>query len=224
MAQPTTTKGEEQQPDTPGTETRLVLSPNHRDLIEKSAISPEVARERGYRTVHDPAELEKLGFSRNQCLVPGLLIPLFNVWGEKDTCQLRPDNPRIKDDKEVKYETPKGAFMKIDVPPRCHPAIGDPNIDLFITEGVRKADSAASQGLCCVALLGVWNWRGKNNHGGTTALPDWEMIALKGRKVYIVFDSDVMVKDSVFQSLRRLKGFLESRGANVFPIYLPEVL
>ena len=47
-----------------------------------------------------------------------------------------------------------------------------------------------SKGLCCIALLGVWSWRETNEHGGKTALPDWELIALNGRDVYITFDSD----------------------------------
>ena len=43
----------------------------------------------------------------------------------------------------------------------------------------RKADAAVSIGLCCIAVLGVWNWRGTSDWGGKTALPDWEMIAFK---------------------------------------------
>jgi hypothetical protein len=90
-----------------------------------------------------------------------------------------------------------------------------------VTEGIRKADAAASIDLCCVALLGVWNFRGSNEFGGTTALADWESIALKDRVVYIVFDSDVMTKVSVHQALARLKAFLEGRHAHVQLIYLP---
>src|SRR5262249_49382406 len=78
-----------------------------------------------------------------------------------------------------------------------------------------------SQGLLCVALLGVWNWRGSNEAGGKTALPDWEAIALNGRKVYISFDSDVSEKPEVHAALARLKTFLESRKAEALVIYLP---
>ena len=49
--------------------------------------------------------------------------------------------------------------------------------------------TAVSQGLCCIALLGVWNWRGTDEHGGKAALPDWDSIALNDRPGYIVFDS-----------------------------------
>ena len=65
--------------------------------------------------------------------------------------------------------------MVLDVPRRCHSWVGDPSRPLFITEGARKADAAAARGLCCLALLGVWGWRGTNGNGGKTALPDWSL-------------------------------------------------
>lgn len=153
--------------------------------------------------------------------VPALLVPIHNVSGETTLYQLRPDGPRIKDGKALKYETPLKARMALDVPPGVRAHLGNPGMPLFITEGVRKADAAASKGLCCVALLGVWNWRGTNGDGGKVALPDWESVALNGRQTYIVFDSDVMLKPEVHGALARLKGFLEQRGASVAPVYLP---
>jgi len=111
--------------------------------------------------------------------------------------------------------------MVVDVPPPARSWLGDPQRPLFITEGVRKADAAVSRGLCCSALLGVWNWRGSNADGGKLALPDWESIALKARRIYLVFDSDIMEKAPVYQALSRLKAFLAHRGADVWVIYLP---
>jgi hypothetical protein len=102
--------------------------------------------------------------------------------------------------------------MVLDVPPLARKWLGDPKKPLFITEGARKADAAVSKGMCCIALLGVWNWRGRNEFGGKTALADWDSIALNKRDVYIVFDSDVMVKPGVYAALVRLKAFLESRN------------
>jgi hypothetical protein len=84
-------------------------------------------------------------------------------------------------------------------------------VPLFVTEGVKKGDALVSQGLCAIALIGVWNWRGTNEFGGKTALADWEHVALNGRQIYIVFDSDVMLKKEVYSALVRLKAFLESR-------------
>lgn len=199
-----------------------VLLTNHQKLIDDSAISPEVAAERGYRSVTSRAELGRLGFGDKQCRVPALLLPIYGVNGEIVLYQARPDMPRVMDrGKAIKYETPRGSRMVLDVPPRVRPMLADPKQPLFVTEGIRKADSAASIGLACVALLGVWNWRGTNDAGGKVALPDWESIALNDRDVYIVFDSDAVTKPEVQSALRRFARFLMNRQAKVKIVSLP---
>jgi len=204
------------------TVTPTTLLPQHQKLLDDSVISPDVTQARGYRSVTVKSELRRLGFSERQCRVPALLIPVWNAAGEIANYQIRPDQPRVNErSKVVKYETPARSRMVLDVPPLARTWIGDPGRPLFVTEGIRKADSAVSKGLCCVALLGVWNWRGSNEHGGKTALADWEHIALNGRQVYICFDSDVTTKPEVRSAMTRLKALLEQRGADVSVIYLP---
>jgi hypothetical protein len=192
------------------------LSCSHRRMLfEESGIGARVAVRRGYRTVTTKAELERLGFGRSQRNVPALLIPVYGPIGEIVLYQSRPDSPRIGTrGRPVKYETPTGAGMALDVHPFCREWLADPGVPLFVTEGIKKGDALVSLGLCAVALIGVWNWRGTNEHGGKMALPEWESVALNGRKVYIVFDSDVMEKREVYAALCRLKNFLESRGAD----------
>ncbi len=198
------------------------LLPQHRALVRASAISETVVAARGYRSVMSKAELLDLGFSANQARSPALLIPIWNVHGELAFHQIRPDEPRVDSGgKTIKYETPVGSRAALDVHPLARPRLGDPTVPLWITEGIRKADAAVAADLCCIALLGVWNWRGANEVGGTTALADWESIALNGRDVLVAFDSDVMTKPAVQQALARLKAFLESRHARVSAIYLP---
>lgn len=198
-----------------------MLLAHHAAILRASCIDPQAIVARGYRSVSVRADLKRLGFGDRQLLVPTLLIPIYSVTGEIVLYQHRPDTPRMSDRaKPIKYETPKGARMVVDVPPGARARLGDPKVSLFITEGVKKADAAVSHGLCCIALLGVWNWRGTNDAGGKMALPEWESIALNGRSVYIVFDSDAMTKRAVFAALCRLKSFLESRRAQVLVIYL----
>lgn len=199
----------------------LDLLPRHAELLAASRISLEVAKARGYRSVKKKVELRALGFSDSQCRVPALLVPIWGVTGEIATYQIRPDEPRLdRKGRPLKYETPKGMRMVLDVPPAARANLGNPDVRLFITEGARKGDAAVSQNLCCIALLGVWSFRGTNETGGKVALADWESIALNGRQVYIVFDSDVMLKPEVHAALGRLKGLLEHRGARVAVIYL----
>lgn len=198
------------------------LLPHHAALLTTSAILDDVTRTRGYRSVTTKAQLLELGFSDRQARVPAVLIPVWGAGGKVSLYQARPDAPRVDPrGRAVKYETVAGARMVLDVHPVVRDRLADPAIPLWITEGVRKGDAAVSAGLCCVALLGVWNWRGTNAFGGKAALPEWESIALNDRIVYIAFDSDVMTKTSVFQALARLKAFLDSRRARVQLVYLP---
>lgn len=191
-------------------------------LFNESAIGLDAIEARGYESVTTKARLKALGFAASQQIVPGLLIPVWNVQGDIASYQSRPDQPRISSKgKAVKYETPAGSRMILDVHPAVRHLLGDPSIPLVVTEGIKKGDALASKGVCAIALLGVWNFRGTNDRGGKTALPDWEWIALAGRRVYIGFDSDVMLKQSVASALLRLKGFLESRQADVALLYLP---
>ena len=208
------------------------LSPAHQAIITASSISPEVAAARGYRSIPAGPEgigqLATLGFDSYQRRAPALLIPIYGVSGELVTYQIRPDNPRLKKSKgkpgagkALKYETPAGSRMVLDVPRAAHAQLKDPTVPLWITEGARKADSAVSHGLCCIALLGVDSWRGTNDEGGKTALSCWDSIALNGREVTIAFDSDVMEKADVAKALERLRAFLVGREARVSLAYLP---
>ncbi len=205
-----------------------MLTEAHLALIQASAIDPTVSRERGYRTETVKARLRDKGFSPAQCR-QGLLIPMFNALGECNNYQLRPDEPRLDSvGKPVKYETCFRGPLTIDVPWRLSrprkidqqtpfdlselpPMIMDVTVPLIVTEGVRKADSAVSRGLCCIALMGVSAWH---------RLPDWNDFPIKNRTVYVCFDSDAMQKRPVWIQLRDLKEWLETHGAKVFVIHL----
>ncbi len=101
-----------------------------------SGIAIEVIQERVYLSVQSEGELADRGFSSAQRRVPGLLIPVYSPGGENRLCQYRPDTPRIVRGRPVKYETPLGTGLTLDVPPRCLKDIDDPTVTLWITEGV----------------------------------------------------------------------------------------
>jgi hypothetical protein len=198
------------------------LLPHHlKQLQNGSSISTKVIAQRGYWSATDAKELIKFGFAHYQRKVPALVVPVTGVNGEVVTWVLRPDSPRVSKGKLLKYETPKDSRVVIDVPKAILSDIGDPSVRLWITEGSKKADSAVSRGICCIALFGVWNWRGSNEDGGKTVLPDWESVALRERSVVIAFDSDVATNPNVQMALTRLRAFLKSRGARVKVCLLP---
>lgn len=194
------------------------LSEKHRRaLLKESGIAPEVAAERGYWTARKRAELTDR--PKYQRRIPALVIPTYSPDGETIRSRLRPDNPRRnrKNGKEIKYEQPGGEGITLDVHPRNQDRVKDAGEDLWITEGEKKADALTSHGLCAVALFGVDCWGKKGE-----ALPCWDHIALEGRAVNVVFDSDVMEKPEVQSALSRLTEALEDRGASVQVVYLPD--
>ncbi|MGE0193795.1 MAG: DUF3854 domain-containing protein [Planctomycetota bacterium] len=198
-----------------------MLSAGHRQHLRESGLDDQIVRERGYFTATTKSQLERLGFTPRQRLVPALVVPVHNVTGESSLTVIRPDHPRISKGKRLKYEFPSGATMQLDVPPRVRPDLASADKPLWITEGSKMADAGAQRGLACIALLGVWNFRGKHPSGGTAMLPDFEYIHLKGRSVYIVFDSDVMIKHAVNLALQRFARALHVRGAVLRYVYLP---
>ena len=187
-----------------------LLSATHRQMLEvESGISSEVIAARGYRTLTRQVEARRLGFSEAQCRIPALVLPVWGLSGEITTYQLRPDIPRISSGRAIKYETPKGSAMAMDCSPLIRDTVMDVRVPLLITEGIKKADAAISRGGCCVALLGVWNWRGRDEHGGKRLLADFDRIPLNDREVLIIFDSDLLEKEPVAQALIRLGRVLE---------------
>ena len=210
------------------------LHPDHALLLIESGISAEVAAARQYESVTTKARLKALGFSQaqqNLCALgaPVLLIPIHDMQGQIVNYEIRPSKPRMDEKgKPRKYEKPRGSKACLDIPnlEKVRVSLRCDGPPLFITEGAKKADKAISEGLLCIGLLGVTGWRGTqeiiNGIKGLIALAEWEYIHLKGRRVYIGFDSDLRRNKAVRKALRRLKNFLASRGADVWILWLPD--
>src|SRR2546430_1138529 len=205
------------------------LTPEHYAmLVQESGIADKVIVERGYRSTDGTSgytELKALGFSKAQAWqASGLLLPLHTTDGKQPLTIYRPDQPQPDANGRLKkYLLPKGAGVRLDCPPRCQPSLADPNIPLWLTEGQKKADALVSHGAVALCLLGVWNFKGKNPLGGTTLLADWDYVALNGREVRLVFDSDVVSLPGVRKALERLTEHLSRKGAAVRMVYLPPV-
>ena len=62
-----------------------------------------------------------------------------------------------------KYSQKKGSGVHLFVPPGNDPRLYDPNVPLFIVEGEKKALKGSQEGMCCVAIGGIWCWWDKRN-------------------------------------------------------------
>ena len=201
-----------------------LLTEHFHHLSEGSGISADAIRERGYRSIMGKADLKKVGFTPAQQRSPGILIPLWSADGKEVGCQFRPDRPRTNGrGKPVKYESPTGSSNRLDCPPRSQKAIGNPQVPLWITEGSKKADALASKGACAISVTGVWGFKGKNQFGGITFLADWDYVALKGRTVYLAFDSDIVTKEPVRKALEHIGEHLKRKGGVIHVIQLPQL-
>lgn len=192
----------------------VYLAPQHQQRLSRSGVNDQVMRARRYETVDTKAAVERLGFSRNQCNAPALVIPLYDHLGNQVGVQIRPDKPRLSPEgRPVKYESPKGSRPAIDVPPAARDKILDPKQRLVVTEGVIKADAAASRGVACVSISGVYAWREDD--------PFWRSVPLHDRPVYVAFDSDQSTNPNVRRAALRLYNELRRHGAEAKVLCLP---
>lgn len=154
---------------------------------------------------------------RENYMFPGLWIPNYAPDGTLTPGQWKPRNPvPNRDGKKMKYTSARGHASTLDVHPRWSrdpggmelPAIQDVTKRLWITEGVKKADSLTSRGEVTIALSGVFNWR--NTHG---TLGAWEDVRLRGREIIVCFDADTVAKPQIAQAMQRLGKWLQHKGA-----------
>jgi hypothetical protein len=198
-------------------ELRERLDYRYDEVVDQSAIDPEVALERDYHLEKSKTGLAALGFTRAQQRVPAMVVPRFSPSGEELAPQIKPDSPRpIERDgklKAIKYETARGASIRLSVHPRAVKVLRDIRYPIWVVEGDKKGDALVSQGAAAVALQGVTCW---------DVPQDWEEIKLYGREVIVSFDADVMVNPAVGRELSKLSAFLRSRGAKVRYLRWPE--
>jgi hypothetical protein len=137
------------------------------------------------------------------------------------TYQARPDEPRI--DRRVgatEYEICPGRPFALDVPPSCAPCLSDPNTPLYITDEVFKADSAASQGLCCIDLVGLLPMLDESDIEKRLSPGDWGGIVLDNRLIRLVYDADSAQRPETRIAFATLQEFLWSRHAKIQRINL----
>ncbi len=213
---------------------RLPLSDYHLADLRKSGLSDETIRLCCFETIDSKEASALLNWDKpTSALGKCLKIPFLDREGKTtDFARIKPSKPRTRKEegekKEVKYEQPKGRPIRPYFPPMAWTLIDDPAPSLLITEGEKKAVKAAQEGFACIGLTGVDCWsapRERDEDGkpiGPRHLhPDLAALALSGRNVFIVFDSDLSVKPDVQRAERSLALALTTAGAKVRCARLP---
>jgi putative DNA primase/helicase len=172
------------------------LLPRHLQDLRRSGLSDAQIKASGFFSERDPRRVRELLRRKGSAvrLGPCLVIPFPGVEGY---VRLKPDNPRMKDGKPVKYESPVGLPSRLYVPPGTRGRLADPAAELIIVEGEKKAAKADQEGFACVGLVGVYDWQKKQakgpdgKKGPRVLIGDLAGIPWQGRLVYIVYDSDL---------------------------------
>ena len=91
--------------------------------------------------------------------------------------------------------------------------LNHPELPIVLTEGAKKAACLLSHGWIAVSISGVWmGQEGK----GTKLHPTISPFIVPGRPVYLAFDADIIIKESVEAALRQLGRLIKKERAENF--------
>lgn len=198
------------------------LLPHHLADLQLSGLSDETIAACGFRSESKYERLAEILRWKKwpKRMGSALVIPFRGPDGDNGYCRLKPDTPRWdRNQKPIKYESPKGQSNHVFIPPNTFAVLDDPTAEMLITEGEKKAAKSDQDGYRCIGLVGVFGWKdGKSER----LLPDLERISWQGRQVRIVFDNDSAEKPDVRDAESRLAVQLNNLGAIVKVVRLPD--
>jgi hypothetical protein len=206
------------------------LTERHLQDLRGSGLSGETIDLSGVYTERDPERNARLlgwefpAKSLGDCLV----FPFTDAHGSPTSyCRLKPDCPRIVDGVPAKYESPVGQPNRVYFPPLARAALTDSGVMALFCEGEKKALEADQNGFPAFGLVGCWGGlkpRGEDEKDKPRQLhDDFGLVTWADRRVYIVFDSDLIHNDQVRLAEWELARVLVAARAVVRVVRLPSV-
>lgn len=204
----------------------LFLAPDHFQDLKRSELSDDTIKKAGIKSV-SPDQINEMGFN-----MPGLAsmyeIPFDDNYSRfrvfyKSGEELYKHGPD-KGKKKPKYLARKDSGNRLYIPASAKSILNKVSIPLEITEGEKKALKACQEGLHCIGITGLWNWKVKDE---SELIECFNKIALDGRTVFITPDNDWLKPNSngerknLKQAVHGLAYLLIDRGAKVFWRELP---
>lgn len=200
---------------------RVHLLPHHEEDLRSSGLTDETIEAAG---IYSEEDRNKLAVMLNRKSYPqkhgaALVFPFRDEAGTVVLNRVKPTHPPKKNGKvKSKYMAPTGQAVRAYFPPDVFRLLDNPECDLLVTEGEKKALKATQEGFPTIGLTGCTCWHVAHS---TRLLPDLERIKWKGRKVFIVFDSDSVTNPLVRADESQLAAALIERGAKVKIVRLP---
>lgn len=197
------------------------LRQEHRDHLKTSGLTDATIDAAHIYTVEDP---EKSKAMTGMDVGSGIAYCHLSTDGKRLFYQFRPDQPWTNEDgKPVKYVTRKGTTPGAYLPPIIErEKFLDASQPLWITEGCKKALSLAQEGVLCVALAGVWNWRNSKAESKRAKLHEsLRNLGIEGREFIICFDSDIAGNANIQGAELQLAKLLMQAGGKVRCVRIP---
>lgn len=121
----------------------------------------------------------------------------------------------------MRYWQPPNTPPRLYVPPLIawKDVLKNKDLEVWITEGEKKAASLCALGVPCVAVSGVWAWTSKKFQ--QSLIP--ELRVLMPRSMVLCFDSDAEENPSIKGALTALAIQIERLGGSVRLCQLPQV-
>jgi uncharacterized protein DUF3631/uncharacterized protein DUF3854 len=117
----------------------------------------------------------------------------------------------------MKYWQPAGSDTHLYILPSVRAVLSNPNIEVAITEGEKKAACLTQHGVATIGIGGVWSW----TNGAGDLHDEFNAVAFVDRPVLIIFDSDTWIKEEIQRALYALGKAIEGRGGKVEALIIP---
>lgn len=201
------------------------VSPAHLDALKTSALTDATIAASGVYTARTTAAVADV-LQRSWRRGGGLIIPFFDYdTGARTGGRVKPDQPRTtgKGDRVrvIKYDQPAAAGAMVYFPPgtRAEKRLDNAAKSVFFVEGEKKALLLDQLGLGCIGLTGSHNFHDSAAFKAGDGLSWCAVLAtvaprvIRGKRVRIVFDSDVWDNPQIMLAMRRLAGLCLDSGA-----------
>lgn len=190
--------------------------------LKKSGLSPKTVKSAALEifsgSVDDLKQL--IGFSsiRGQSLTQAcaiLKIPYYDANGNEIYCRVR----LYPEMNGAKYIGKTGHSAIPYIPQSVYEIKSKKNVEIWITEGEKKALKLVQEGEKAIAIGGVWNFKaGKNSDESAKDKELWQEIdefLIPGRTVYLAFDMDFNKNSAVRQAMIQLALVFYNRNVNI---------
>jgi hypothetical protein len=197
------------------------LSAHDVRYLADRGVDLHTAQAAGYWSATRPSEVPDVYSAYFRRQTPALIAPHCSPDRRTVSFQMHPLRPRADSRGRIqKWVSPKAEAAPVIL--SCHPwtaeEVRNGGGPLWACEGLTRGHALTALGFPAVTYPGCWSWQ-----RGGKPLECWKHTNLTGRLVYLVPDADHTTKEDVQKALTAQVAYLESEGATVLLVRVPEV-